>query len=85
MEDIAICSKIEVYLCMSSPDLFLHRITLIMMIAMSVIPATAAITIQRVLFFSAPPVCASALGPSGVGEVNAARQTSKNVWFVFAH
>ena len=69
---------------MSSPDLFLHRITLIMMIAMSVMPATAAITIQRVLFFSAPPVCAATLGPL-VGEVSAAKQMSKNLWFVFTH
>lgn len=50
---------------MSSPDLFLQRITLIMMIAMSVIPATAAITIHKVLFFRPPTTCAPAAAASG--------------------
>ena len=53
---------------MSSPDLFLQSITLIMMIAISVIPATAAITIHSVLFLSpAAPCCAAASGPLGTG------------------
>ena len=59
---------------MSSPDLFLHRITLMMIIAMSVMPATAAMTIQSVLFFSPPaPACAAALGSSGAGELKATK------------
>ena len=59
---------------MSSPDLFLHRMTLIMMIAISVMPATAAIIIHRVLFFSpGPPACAAASGPLGAGELNPAK------------
>ena len=49
------------------------------MMAMSVIPATAAITIQRVLFFSppAPAWAAAALGSVGVGELNPAEEENK--------
>lgn len=36
-----------------------------MMIAMSVIPATAAITIHKVLFFRPPTTCAPAAAASG--------------------
>lgn len=58
---------------MSSPDLFLQRITLIMMIAMSVIPATAAITIHKVLFFRPPTTCAPAAARSGP-ELNTSKE-----------
>ena len=51
---------------MSSPDLFLHSITLMMMIAMRVMPATAAITIHNVLFLSFPcPAKAALSGEEG--------------------
>ena len=46
---------------------------------MSVMPATAAIIIQRVLFSSAPPVCAAAVGPSREGEANPVKLTNENV------
>ena len=66
---------------MSSPDLFLHSITLIMMIAMSVMPATAAITIHSVLFLSAPPAaCAATTGSLGKGvEVRAVKSQNSRV------
>ena len=71
-------------LCMSSPDLFLQRITLIIMMAMSVMPATAAITIQRVLFFSppAPAWAAAALVSVGAGELNPAEEENKELPYV---
>ena len=67
------------YLRMSSPDLFLQSITLMMMIAMSVMPATAAITIHSVLFLSSPPAtCAATSGPLGAEvEVRAVKQSQK--------
>ena len=71
---------------MSSPDLFLQRMTLIIMMAMSVMPATAAITIQRVLFFSppAPAWAAAALVSVGAGELNPAEEENKELPYVIA-
>ena len=58
------------YLRMSSPDLFLQSITLIIIIAISVMPATAAITIHNVLFLSFP--CPTRAALSGAeGDVDA--------------
>ena len=48
-----------------------------MMIAMSVIPATAAITIHKVLFFRPPTTCAPAAARSGP-ELNTSKE-KKNV------
>ena len=50
------------------------------MMAMSVMPATAAITIQRVLFFSPPApawAAAAALDSVGAGELNPAEEENK--------
>lgn len=73
---------------MSSPDLFLQSITLIMMIAISVIPATAAITIHSVLFLSPPAPCwaAAASGSLGTGvklrAVKSKKSTVKLIIFI---
>ena len=55
-----------------------------MMMAMSVMPATAAITIQRVLFFSppAPAWAAAALVSVGAGELNPAEKENKELPYV---
>ena len=52
--------------------------------AMSVMPATAAITIQRVLFFSppAPAWAAAALVSVGAGELNPAEEENKELPYV---
>ena len=56
------------------------------MMAMSVMPATAAITIQRVLFFSppAPAWAAAALVSVGAGELNPAEEENKELPYVIA-
>lgn len=70
---------------MSSPDLFLQSITLMMMIAISVMPATAAITIHSVLFLSpAAPCCASASGSLAAG-VKLKAVKSQNYTVKYSH
>lgn len=66
---------------MSSPDLFLHSITLMMMIAMRVMPATAAITIHNVLFLSFPCPAKAALSGEE-GDFNSVNQPHNCLWFL---